>query len=99
MFAEQFQDDDMQVGSGLELRCTFCEAETGSHDRGMFSFGPGVGSEIGVCCGGCAHRMGVPGTVDVCMFCLLPILTNPHIPPGDEEIVVCDHCIEIFQRL
>jgi len=99
MFAEQFQDDEKQVRSGSELRCTFCEGEAGPQDHSAFIFGQGAGSSMGACCGVCAHRMGVTGTVDVCRFCLLPILSNPQIPPGDEEFVVCDHCIEIFKRL
>ncbi len=93
MCAEPFQDDDRQVTSGSELRCTFCEDETGPHDRRTFIFGQGVGTDMGVCCGECAHRMGVAGTVDVRPFCLLPILSNPQMPPGEEEFVVCDHCI------
>ena len=99
MFAERYRDHEPQVRSGNELVCTFCENKTGPHDRSTFLFGQGVGTSMGVCCGECAHRMGVSGTVDVCPFCLLPILSKPKTSSRDEDYVLCDHCIELFQRL
>lgn len=99
MFAEQFQDDREQVDRDCGLLCTFCENETGPRDSRTFVFGRGVGSSGGICCGECAHRMGVTGAVDVCPFCFLPILDNPRTLPNDDEVVVCDYCIEILEGL
>lgn len=92
MFPEYSDSED------IELRCLFCEDVAGLYDNGTFIFPKGVGSSAGVCCGPCSRRMGITGTVDVCPFCLLPILGTAHQPP-DEHIVVCDRCMEIFTRI
>lgn len=99
MFAEQFQDHDHEAWSASAPRCSFCEAEIGLDDDEAFIFEQGVGTSTGMCCGGCSHRMGITGTVDVCPFCLLPILGSPQVLSCTDEVVVCEHCLGILERM